>query len=114
MARLACSPLVRVGLALLSHVVGSGLTEMEPPHGHLCDLLRGKIDPAEDGQRAQGTERVCEEPCCSAAAQPQANAQPQAKRLPVSLASSKMGPSRLHPHRAGYSRDRVEGPLASV
>lgn len=102
MARLACSPLVRVRLALLSHVVGSGLTEMEPPHGHLCDLLRGKIDPAEDGQRAQGTEKES------------ARSRAAAQRLPVSLASSKMGPSRLHPHRAGYSRDRVEGPLASV
>lgn len=34
--------------------------------------------------------------------------------LPSSQASSKMGPSRHHPGRAGYSRDRVEGPLASV
>lgn len=51
MARSACSPLVRVGLALLSHVVGSGLTEMEPAHGHLCDLLRGEIDPTENEQR---------------------------------------------------------------
>lgn len=49
----ACSPLVRVGLALLAHVVGSGLTEMESPHGHLGDLLRGKIDPTENGQSAQ-------------------------------------------------------------
>lgn len=51
------SPLVRVGLALLAHVVGSGLTEMEPPHGHLCDLLRGKIDPTENTQGAQEQKR---------------------------------------------------------
>lgn len=57
MARLASSPLVRVGLALLAHVVGRGLTEMEPPHCHLSDLLRGKIDPAEDGQSAQEASR---------------------------------------------------------
>lgn len=56
-ARSACSPLVRVGLALLAHVVGCGLTEMEPPNGHLCDLLRGKIDPTENGQSAQEASR---------------------------------------------------------
>lgn len=60
-ARLACSPLVRVGLALLAHVVGSGLTEMEPPHRHLRDLLRGKIDPVEDGKSAQAAEKEAAE-----------------------------------------------------
>lgn len=83
MARLACSPLVRVGLALLSHVVGSGLTEMEPPHGHLCDLLRGKIDPAEDGQRAQGTEK--ESARSHAAAQPRNHRQTRNRRQSACL-----------------------------
>lgn len=85
MARLTCSPLVRVGLALLSHVVGSGLTEMEPPHGHLCDLLRGKIDPAEDGQRAQGTEKQAAR--SRAAGQPRNQTHATTGKAPACLSS---------------------------
>jgi hypothetical protein len=108
-ARSACSPLVRVGLALLAHVVGSGLTEMEPPHGHFCDLLRGKIDPTENGQRAQEAARSC------AAEQLQAKGTVGAclsPLLPSQLVEG--GPFQAPPHSAGYSRDGVEGPLASV
>lgn len=39
------SPLIRVGLALLPHVVCCGLAEMEPPHCDLCDLLWRQGDP---------------------------------------------------------------------
>lgn len=39
------SPLIRVGLALLPHVVRCGLAEMEPPHCDLCDLLWRQGDP---------------------------------------------------------------------
>ena len=59
----ARSPLVGVGLALLAHVVGSGLAEVQPPHSHFRDLFGGQIDPAEEGQGTQGPgKRGCGEP----------------------------------------------------
>lgn len=95
MATLAYSPLVRVGLALLAHVVGSGLTEMEPPHGHLCDLLRGKIDPTENGQSSQEQKRRLPGAALQSNGRPRALWVPAC--LPSSQASSNMGPSRHHP-----------------
>lgn len=95
MARLTFSPLVRVGLALLPHVVGSGLTEMESPHGHLCDLLRGKIDPTENGQSAQKQERKLPGAVLQSDCRRRAPGVPAC--LPSSHASAKMGPSKHHP-----------------
>lgn len=36
-------PLVRVGLPLLSHVVGGGLAEVEAAHGGLAHLVRHQV-----------------------------------------------------------------------
>lgn len=112
----ACSPLVRVGLALLAHVVGGGLAEVQPPHSHLRDLLGGQADPAEEGQGTQGAGKGAAESQAAVGHWGQecvGGAHCGCLPAPPS-APAGVSPPGDHPPRARHSRDRVEGPLASV
>lgn len=111
----ARSPLVGVGLALLAHVVGGGLAEVQPPHSHFRDLFGGQIDPAEEGRVLRGQGR--------GAAESQATRGPRVRNVWEGHVVGAFGPPWLLPGepswgpprpRLRHSRDGVEGPLASV
>lgn len=110
----ARSPLVGVGLALLAHVVGGGLAEVQPPHSHFRDLFGGQIDPAEEGQGTQGPgKRGCGEPGHQGPPGQECVGGARCGCLWPSLAPARGALLGTRP-RLRHSRDGVEGPLASV